>query len=93
MYLCTTLDNVLNNALDNVLNIVLDNVLSNVVCIARWSRDVPTSDNEPNSPFTDSACCLPTITCTKPSKVMILINDNRVYYKILRKTSLTLFDI
>ena len=30
----------------------------------------------PNSPFTDSACCLPNITCTKPSKVMILINDN-----------------
>ena len=78
MYLCTTLDNVLNNALDNVLNNVLNNVLSNVVCIARWSRDVGTLDNEPNSPFTDSACCLTTITCTKPPKVMILINDESI---------------
>ena len=30
---------------------------------AQWPKDVPRSDNEPNSPFTDSACCLWHVTC------------------------------
>lgn len=34
------------------------------------------ADNAPNSPFTDSACCLWPVTCNQPSKVIILINDN-----------------
>ena len=33
------------------------------------------ADNAPNSPFTDSACCLWPVTCNQPSKVIILIND------------------
>ena len=32
------------------------------------------ADNAPNSPFTDSACCLWPVTCNQPSKVIILIN-------------------
>ena len=49
--------------------------LNNALC------DVPTlvvGQSSSNSPFTDSACCLTTITCTKPPKVMILINDESI---------------
>ena len=93
MHWCNVLDNVLDNALDSgqCTDAMYWTMYWAMFCTSgsvRWSRDVPASDNEPNSPFTDSACCLPTITCTKPSKVIILINDNRENYKILVKKSL-----
>ena len=60
------------------MHLALQCALANAVfsgqehCVEEMSRRRTIS---PNSPFTDSPSCLTSITCTKPPKVMILIND------------------